>query len=65
MPLRPLILALTLLPLAACGTGTLDMSGYPDASRERLYRDGRLGGDGGLLSFDARKAWRAVADTAQ
>jgi hypothetical protein len=36
------------------------MAGYPDASNERLYRDGRVGGDKGLLSFDARKAWQAV-----
>jgi hypothetical protein len=52
---------LVLLPLTACGTGTLDMAGYPDASKERLYRDGRLGGDNGLLSFDARKVWHAVS----
>ncbi len=58
--LRPILLTLTLLPLAACGTGTLDMAGYPDASRERLYRDGRVGGDNGVADFDARKAWRAV-----
>jgi hypothetical protein len=61
IPLRPLLLTLALLPLTACGTGTLDMSGYPDASRERLYRDGRLGGDNGLADFDLRKAWRAVS----
>jgi hypothetical protein len=65
MPLRTLLLALVLLPLTACGTGTLDMSGYPDASRERLYRDGRLGGDSGLADFDLRKAWRAMAGDAQ
>jgi hypothetical protein len=63
MPLRPLLLALSLLPLTACGTGTMDMAGYPDASRERLYRDGRLGGDNGLADFDLRKAWRAVSET--
>jgi hypothetical protein len=57
--LRPLLLVL-LIPLAACGTGTLDMAGYPDAGKERLYRDGRVGGDNGLVTFDARKAWRAV-----
>ena len=60
---RPILLTLALWPLTACGTGTLDMSGYPDAGHERLYRDGRLGGDDGLLSFDARKAWRAVSGT--
>ena len=66
MPLRPILLTLALLPLTACGNGTMDMSGYPDASRERLYRDGRLGGDdNGLLSFDARKAWRAVDGNGQ
>jgi len=54
------LLCLALLPLAGCGTGTLDMGGYPDASRERLYRDGRLGGDKGLADFDLRKAWRAI-----
>lgn len=59
---RPLLLALSLLPLTACGTGTMDMSGYPDAGRERLYRDGRLGGDNGVADFDLRKAWRAVSD---
>jgi hypothetical protein len=61
LPLRPFLLTFALLPLTGCGTGTMDMSGYPDAGRERLYRDGRVGGDTGLLSFDARKAWRAVA----
>jgi hypothetical protein len=55
--MRPLLLIL-LIQLTACGTGTLDMSGYPDASRERLYRDGRLGGDKGVVSADARKVWR-------
>jgi hypothetical protein len=58
-PQRLLLLTL-LLPLASCGTGTLDMSGYPDASRERLYRDGRLGGDNGVADVDLRKAWQAV-----
>jgi hypothetical protein len=60
---RRLLLLTLLLPLTACGTGTLDMSGYPDAGRERLYRDGRLGGDSGLADFDLRKAWRAVSAT--
>jgi hypothetical protein len=58
-PQRLLLLTL-LLPLAGCGTGTLDMSGYPDSSRERLYREGRLGGDNGVADFDLRKAWQAV-----
>jgi hypothetical protein len=53
------LLALALL--SACGTPTFDMAGYPDAARDRLYRDGRLGGDKGLTDFDLRKAWRAVA----
>jgi hypothetical protein len=49
--------------LTGCGSPTLDLSGYPDAGHDRLYRDGRLGDDKGLASFDLRKAWRSVADT--
>ncbi len=52
--------ALALPTLAGCGSPTLDLSGYPDAGHERLYRDGRLGDDKGLASFDLRKAWRTV-----
>jgi hypothetical protein len=48
--------------LAACGTGTLDLAGYPDAGHDRLYQDGRLGGDRGYATYDLRKAWRAVAE---
>jgi hypothetical protein len=62
---RPFFLCLTLaaLALAGCGSPTLDLAGYPDAEQDRLYRDGRLGDDNGLMSFDLRKAWRSVADT--
>jgi hypothetical protein len=58
-----LSLALATLTLAGCGSPTLDLAGYPDAEHDRLYRDGRLGDDKGLASFDLRKAWRSVADT--
>ncbi len=53
-----------LLPalLAGCGSPTLDLSGYPDKARERLYSEGRLGGEAGLADFDLRKAWRAAFD---
>ena len=59
-----LILAALALPtLAGCGSPTLDLAGYPDAAHDRLYRDGRLGDDKGVASFDLRKAWRGVTDT--
>ena len=58
-----LLAALALPALAGCGSPTLDLAGYPDAAHDRLYRDGRLGDDMGLASFDLRKAWRSVADT--
>ena len=54
---------LAVLALPGCGSPTMDLAGYPDAGRERLYRDGRLGDDKGLADFDLRKAWRSVADT--
>lgn len=54
---------LAALALPGCGSPTLDLAGYPDAAHDRLYRDGRLGDDKGLLSFDLRKAWRSVTDT--
>lgn len=62
--LGQLVLVVALALLAGCGTGTLDMAGYPDAAQDRLYRDGRLGNDKGLADFDLRKAWRALAGTA-
>jgi len=62
-PLSLLLPAMGLLLLAGCGSPTLDLTGYPDAGHDRLYRDGRLGDDKGLMSFDLRKAWRSVADT--
>jgi hypothetical protein len=46
--------------LAGCGTGSMDLSGYPDRQRDRLYENGRLGGDNGYANFDLRKIWRAV-----
>ena len=55
-----LTLAITAAVLTGCGTATLDLAGYPDASRERLYRNGRLGGDNGLINVDLRKVWQAV-----
>jgi hypothetical protein len=58
-----LLAALAFPTLAGCGSPTLDLAGYPDAAHDRLYRDGRLGEDKGLASFDLRKAWRGVADT--
>jgi hypothetical protein len=60
-----LAFAVMALPLSGCGTATLDLAGYPDAAHERLYRDGRLGDDKGLVDFDLRKVWRAVSETAQ
>ena len=60
---RSLSLCLVFALLAGCGSPTLDLAGYPDAGHDRLYRDGRLGDDKGLASFDLRKAWRSVADT--
>ena len=59
---RPFCLAFALV--TGCGTPTYDMAGYPDAAQDRLYRDGRLGDDKGLMDFDLRKAWRAVAQPA-
>jgi hypothetical protein len=64
---RPFLLRLAYIVLAAsvsgCGTGTLDMGGYPNAAQDRLYRDGRLGGDKGIADFDLRKASRAAIET--
>ncbi|MDB5395571.1 MAG: hypothetical protein JWM91_3077 [Rhodospirillales bacterium] len=57
--------AVMALSLSGCGTATLDLAGYPDAAHDRLYRDGRLGDDKGLVEFDLRKAWRAISDPAQ
>ncbi len=55
------MLAVLALVLAGCGTGTLDLAGYPDVARDRLYRDGRLGGgDKGLADFDLHKAWQSA-----
>lgn len=62
-PFRLVLPAVGILLLAGCGAPTLDLAGYPDAGHDRLYRDGRLGNDKGLMSFDLRKAWRSVADT--
>ena len=61
--LKLILPATGLLLLAGCGSPTLDLAGYSDAGHDRLYRDGRLGDDKGLASFDLRKAWRSVADT--
>jgi len=52
--------AVTALLVAGCGTPSFDLAGYPDAARDRLYRDGRLGGDKGLTDFDLRKTWQAA-----
>ena len=60
---RLIFLCLTLAALSGCGSPTLDLTGYPDAGHDRLYRDGRLADDKGLMSFDLRKAWRGMADT--
>ena len=60
---RSFFLCLTFAALAGCGSPTLDLAGYPDTEHDRLYRDGRLSDDKGLISFDLRKAWRTVADT--
>jgi hypothetical protein len=57
---RSILAFCSVLALAGCGSGTLDLSGYPDASREKLYQDGRLGGDKGLTDIDLRKAWQSV-----
>ena len=46
--------------LAGCGSASLDFAGYPDKARDRLYSEGRLGGDSGVASFDLRKAWQAA-----
>jgi hypothetical protein len=48
--------------VAGCGTGSLDLAGYPDASHERLYQEDRLGGDKGYASVDLRKGWQSVAE---
>lgn len=53
-----LLTALSLLP--GCGSAPLDFSGYPDKSRERLYSEGRLGGDEGLAHVDLRKVWQGT-----
>jgi hypothetical protein len=58
---RLLLPALGLL-LTSCGTASLDLAGYPDKARDRLYADGRVGGDKGLTDFDLRTAWRMVSD---
>ena len=52
--------ALLAVGLMGCGSAPMDFSGYPDKARERLYSEGRLGGDNGLASFDLRKAWQAA-----
>jgi hypothetical protein len=61
---RPAILCVPLL-LAGCGTPSFDMAGMPDKAQERLYAEGRLGGDKGIADFDLRRAWRAAFDSAQ
>lgn len=62
--IRLACLVAAMTALSGCGKGTLDLAGYPDSGRERLYRDGRLGTDKGLASFDLRKTWRAVTGPA-
>jgi hypothetical protein len=54
-------LAVSAGTLFGCGTAPIDFSGYPDKSRERLYSEGRLGGDKGLADFDLRKVWQAAS----
>ncbi len=54
-----------LLMLAGCGTASLDLSGYPDRAHDRLYAQGRLGGDNGPAHIDPAKAWRALSDSGQ
>ncbi len=49
--------------LAGCGTPSFDMAGIPDKAHDRLYAEGRLGGDKGLADFDLRKAWNAAFDS--
>lgn len=46
--------------LTGCGSATFDLAGYPDKARDRLYSEGRLGGDKGVAGFDLRKAWQAT-----
>jgi hypothetical protein len=64
-PLSCVALAVMVLTLSGCGSATLDLAGYPDAARDRLYRDGRFGDDKGLVEFDLRKAWRAISAPVQ
>ncbi len=52
--------ALIAAALAGCGSASLDLNGYPDKQRDRLYSEGRLGGDKGLADFDLRKAWNST-----
>jgi hypothetical protein len=52
--------ALIAAALAGCGSASLDLAGYPDKQRDRLYSEGRLGGDKGLADFDLRKAWNST-----
>ena len=54
--------ALIAAALAGCGSAPLDLAGYPDKARDRLYSEGRLGGDKGVAGFDLRKAWQAAFD---
>jgi hypothetical protein len=54
--------AVSFFLITGCGTGTLDLAGYPDAAHDRLYQDGRLGGDKGYASFDLRKAWQSATE---
>jgi hypothetical protein len=61
-PIRRYVLIAAALALSGCGSPTMDLAGYPDAGHDRLYRDGRLGDDKGLVDFDLRKAWRAIGD---
>ncbi len=52
--LSRLVLAVGVLLLGGCGTPALDLTGYPDTARDRLYADGRAGGEKGLTDFDLR-----------
>ncbi len=60
MPRLMLLMAMT-IP-SGCGTGSLDLAGYPDSAHERLYHDGRLGGENGYAAFDLRDALRLVRE---
>jgi hypothetical protein len=57
--------ALLITSLPGCGAATLDFAGYPDKARDRLYSEGRLGGDQGVAHVDLRKAWQAAFDRTQ